>query len=341
MLKLNTKSLLRCLCMLLALFLMQGFQVSTVHAGGITEIVVFGDSLSDTGNLFAYTQGGTPPSPYCDGRFSNGRLWVERLATRLHVDPPVPSLLHGTNYAWGGAETGTGISQLGTPNIGEQINTFLDLLDLNGKRPTDSQLFVIWGGANDFIHAFSPPEPADLVANIVGHISTIADAAPRAKLKFLVPNLPPLGLTPRALSLGVATSSLLNNLSGEFNARLSAALEELAGKLEITIMQLDIFSLAQEIRLNPADFLFINTEGTAIIGSSADEPPDCLAEDRGEVPNPFDEYVFFDDIHPTWVWHQIAGDRAFELVSERPSKRFLIDIRPFSHLNLKFHGSGR
>ena len=333
MLKLNTKSLLRCLCMLLAFFLMQGFQVSTIHAGAITEIVVFGDSLSDTGNLFSAT--GTPPQPYCDGRFSNGRLWLERLATRLHVDPPVPSLLHGTNYAWGGAETGTGISQLGTPNIGEQIDTFLD-----GNTPTDNQLFVIWGGANDFIHAFPPPDPADLVANIVDHIRTIAAEAPGAKLKFLVPNLPPLGLTPRALSAGVNTSSLLNNLSGEFNARLSAALEELAGKLRITIMQLDIFSLAQEIRLNPADFLFINTEGMAIIGSSADEPADCLAEDRGEVPNPADEYVFFDDIHPTWVWHQIAGDRAFELVSERHPKCFHIDIRTFSHLNLNFHGSG-
>jgi phospholipase/lecithinase/hemolysin len=79
MLKLSTKSLLRCLCMLLTLFLIQGFQVSVVHAGAITEIVVFGDSLSDTGNLFAYEKMMNlpllPPSPpYYQGRFSNGRV---------------------------------------------------------------------------------------------------------------------------------------------------------------------------------------------------------------------------------------------------------------------------
>ena len=289
MLKLTTKSLLRCLCMLLALFLIQGFQVSAVHAGGITEIVVFGDSLSDTGNLYLASGQKTPPSPpYFLGRFSNGPLWVERLASRLdEVVPPRPSLslgLGATNYAWGGAETGPGATPSGIPNIGTQIGQFLA-----ANTPTDSQLFVIWGGANDFLHATTPPDPADLVANIVDHISTIAGEAQGAKLKFLVPNLPPLGLTPGALSQGVNISSLLNDLSREFNARLSAALEELAGKLEITIMQLDIFSLAQEIRLNPADFLFINTEGTAIIGSSSGEPPDCLAEDRGEVPNPADE----------------------------------------------------
>ena len=104
------------------------------------------------------------------------------MATRLGVDPPVPSLLHGTNYAWGGAETGTGISQLRTPNIGTQIDTFL-----YGNTPTDNQLFVIWGGANDFIHATTPPNPDDMVNHIVDHIRTIADAAPRARLKFLVP----------------------------------------------------------------------------------------------------------------------------------------------------------
>ena len=98
MVKLTTKSLLRCLCMLLALFLIQGFQVSAVHAGGITEIVVFGDSLSDTGNLYLASGKTTPPSPpYFLGWFSNGPLWVERLASRLVVVPPRPSLLGGTD----------------------------------------------------------------------------------------------------------------------------------------------------------------------------------------------------------------------------------------------------
>jgi len=63
------------------IMLMLGLQASPVHARPITEIVVFGDSLSDTGNLFAHliSEGlpGFPPSPpYYYGRFSNGPALV-------------------------------------------------------------------------------------------------------------------------------------------------------------------------------------------------------------------------------------------------------------------------
>ena len=41
-----------------------------------SHIVIFGDSLSDTGNYFRLS-GGSPPAPYAGGRFCNGPLWVE------------------------------------------------------------------------------------------------------------------------------------------------------------------------------------------------------------------------------------------------------------------------
>ena len=51
------------------------------------HIVVFGDSLSDTGNA---------------GRFSNGPVWVEQLAARLEV-ALMPTQAGGLNFAVGGA----------------------------------------------------------------------------------------------------------------------------------------------------------------------------------------------------------------------------------------------
>src|SRR5262245_39413973 len=51
------------------------------------HIVVLGDSLSDMGNA---------------GRFSNGPVWVERLAANLRIDLG-PSRSGGTNFAIGGA----------------------------------------------------------------------------------------------------------------------------------------------------------------------------------------------------------------------------------------------
>ena len=59
-----------------------------------SEMIVFGDSLSDTGNVHtASTAQGLipdPPPPYFDGRLSNGPIWVDRLAERLGIAFPSP-----------------------------------------------------------------------------------------------------------------------------------------------------------------------------------------------------------------------------------------------------------
>jgi phospholipase/lecithinase/hemolysin len=39
---------------------------------GFDGLYVFGDSLSDTGNVYAATQNQFPPLPYAPGRFTNG-----------------------------------------------------------------------------------------------------------------------------------------------------------------------------------------------------------------------------------------------------------------------------
>ncbi len=68
-----------------------------------SQLVVFGDSLSDTGNLFALSGGlFPPPSDYYRGRYSNGILWVEHLAPRLGL-----SYRQETNFALAGAGSGT------------------------------------------------------------------------------------------------------------------------------------------------------------------------------------------------------------------------------------------
>jgi phospholipase/lecithinase/hemolysin len=49
----------------------------------------FGDSLSDTGNVYTVFGPGYVPAPYYDGRFSNGPVWVEHLAAM--PTPPRPA----------------------------------------------------------------------------------------------------------------------------------------------------------------------------------------------------------------------------------------------------------
>src|ERR1051325_6177463 len=69
------------------------------NADQFKRLIVFGDSLSDNGNLFALSGNTYPPPPYYLGRFSNGPVWVEDLAERLGV--PLD------DFAVGGANTDT------------------------------------------------------------------------------------------------------------------------------------------------------------------------------------------------------------------------------------------
>src|SRR4051812_18671090 len=75
---------------LAALAMMSGVPAQAEPA--FQAIVVFGDSLSDTGNA---------------GRFSNGPVWVEALARGLNL-PLRPSQAGGTNFAVGGARLDPG-----------------------------------------------------------------------------------------------------------------------------------------------------------------------------------------------------------------------------------------
>ncbi len=80
-------------------------------------VVVFGDSLSDPGNVFVVTgmvsvppfnASNIPDAPYARGgmRFTNGPTWIEQLSRKLHLRGGTGPALRSpafTNYAFGGA----------------------------------------------------------------------------------------------------------------------------------------------------------------------------------------------------------------------------------------------
>ena len=54
---------------------------------GVKRVLIFGDSLSDRGNLYAYSLQLLPKStPYYRGMFSNGAVWSEQFAKRLSLN---------------------------------------------------------------------------------------------------------------------------------------------------------------------------------------------------------------------------------------------------------------
>ncbi len=273
---------------------------TSLQAGDIMGIVAFGDSLSDVGNT--YLASGIPPSPpYYQGHYSNGPIWLEYLANSLGVAAPTASLAGGTDYAWGGAETGSGLSYEGTPNIGSQISTYLA-----SNTPLSTQLITIWGGANDFLNG-GVTNPAVPVANLISEISTLAAAGGK---QFLVPNLPLLGDLPATNTLPQANRDALNFLTLTFDSMLYSQLNQLQGKLGITIHQVDIDSVFQNIIANPGAYGLTNVTDSAIA--------DGNLSGQG--------YLFWDTVHPTTVIQELIGATAFATFVPEPSSLTLVLI---------------
>ena len=270
--------------------------VPAASARPFTQLIVFGDSLSDSGNLFAVTGGAIPPSPpYYAGRFSNGPVWAELLAVELGV--PVQ------NYALGGALTGR-VNLFDDPRIPAEFPGVLDEIDLflalNGGVVDRHALYVVWAGANDFFAAPAPETIAPAVANIVSAVRTLAARGVR---HIVVPNMPDLGLTPNGLASGF--SSELTALSVAFNGALRTGL--VMRGLHVTVV--DIFALFQEIVDYPAEFGF-----TDVTTACLDLDPFSMCA------NP-DGHLFWDFVHPTTRGHDILADRIYDGVREHAGNR--------------------
>jgi len=263
------------------------------------EVVTFGDSLSDTGNLYAASGFSQPPAPYYNGHFSNGPVWVESLASRLGIANPTPSAIGGTNYAWASAESGSGFSPTySVPNLLTQVAAFS--LD---KKLTASQLVTVWAGGNDFMNGqMNPYVPAN---NIVTAITQLASVGGK---NFVVPNLPMLDQVPFAQVLPPEQKAGLQALTLAFNSKLKTDLSQLETDLGVKIYQIDTASLFNEVQSNPAKYGFSNVGNSAIA--------DGVYDGKG--------YLFWDDIHPTSAGHALIADAVTAQATPEPSSMILM-----------------
>ncbi|MBJ2137496.1 SGNH/GDSL hydrolase family protein [Paraglaciecola chathamensis] len=244
---------------------------TSANAVPISDMYVFGDSLSDTGAFTALAPDFCPDPPYADCRFSNGPVWVEHLATDLGVSATT-AYAGGTNWAIGGQRTD---NLFADSNFGGQLFNYLG--SAGGMADADA-LYVIWAGGNDFLQ--NDPDgtytPGDAAQNIVDSVATLALAG---AMNFLVPNLP------------IAAPWAI-----EFNTALAGGLDGISSGLNIT--QLDVFSTFVDITLNPGDYNLTNVT----------EP--CLDVVNATLCTNPDEYLLWDQVHPTAVGHQLIASAA-------------------------------
>ena len=291
--------------------------VPTAAEGPFGRIVVFGTSLSDSGNAFALRGGtNTPPdyeldpllvpsAPYARGghHFSNGATWIEQFAQSTGLAGTVRPAFrsanaNATNYAVGAARAREDSINV---NLPAQVGAFLQ--QFGGVAPSDG-LYVIAMGSNDIrdslvVYAGGGNGGPILQAANLSIANSIGALYAAGARDFLVWRVPNVALTPAIRMLGPGAGQLATALTMGFNTGLDSVVTQLSALPEIRIARLDADRMLNDLVLNPAAFGLTNVTTACV---TPNIPPFTCGRP--------DEFLFCDVIHPTKAVHTITAQEA-------------------------------
>ena len=238
---------------------------STSGSYAYSAYYVFGDSLSDVGNLCALDDRKLPGAPYDNGRFSNGQVWAEDVARDLGLGPLTPSYKGGNDYAVATATASKAvpssnpITPLFVPTIRQQVSLF----GLQHREKADpAALYSVWIGANDVINALIAIEQNKLTADKAemelatsaqAEVTAIARLVGYGARNLLVGLVPDLGLIPR---FNTTDTRLATTLSAYYNTQLQDEAGAAIPAGDLTYF--DTFELLDEAKADPAKFGLTN-----------------------------------------------------------------------------------
>lgn len=293
------------------------------QATTLDRFIVFGDSLSDNGNLYEYMKHQLPLSPpYYQGRFTNGPVWVEYLNAKFYPEETLPhAQTHLLDYAFGGA----GVSERPEDNEEDALFTLSREVDgyllAHQDQADPNALFVVWIGANNYIAMPDDPDAAVQEVN-EGIQHTLERLVKKGARHFLVVNLPDLGITPAARDFDLMDS--MSHMSGEHNKLLKNNIEQLKVTYpNVQWMLFDVNQVLHEIIDNPATYGFTNVTDTCY-----EEVMDAAASNNKGIlnmvstvtphkkPNACQGYFFFDPVHPSGPAHLIMAERMKQLLDD-------------------------
>jgi outer membrane lipase/esterase len=302
---------------------------ASMAASAYSSLVVFGDSLSDSGNneaIFTSLGIGTlgdsqiitgnsyiPELTYASGVYSNGPVWASQLASSLGIAGFAPSLLGGTNYAFGGARTYE-VAGIYSGLVGQK-DEYLAKLAATSSTADATGLYVVAGGGNNVRDTLTAVGAAFMAGNFGSINGIITSAASRFALDIgnivdslqgagakdiIVWNAPNLGITPAVNASGFGYYGTL--ISKTFN-------DVLAGKLasETGVKTFDLFGLAGQAAANG----FTNT--TDACGAVN---PACNTD--------MSKNLFWDGIHPTTAAHSLIAQNMYVTAVPEPETLVLM-----------------
>ena len=269
-----------------------------------TQIFAFGDSMSDTGNLFKMTQEmtqvGLPMAPSSKGRFSNGVVALEVMANQLRL--PM------TNYSFSGGQTGYGNLlpfwswQKGTLF---QIDEFHKTLAKQGiSRNDPNALYFVWAGPNDFFEGLNMYSSYTAKNGANNMFKGIKDLYQRGARHFLVPLMPDFSLTPQSADFNKQDKTYTpttRKRAEEYKAELLKMFA--SARLQMPEIDLRTFDTLTFLRVELANAQARGVNVTEACYNGKLEGKEVV---RTVCSDP-DNYLFWDKNHPTDKASRILG----------------------------------
>ena len=302
---------------------------ASASATDFSNVIVFGDSLSDGGNI-ALASGSPVPMRFTT---NPGTTTAENVAAGLGFTL-APSVAGGTDFAWGGAGFVNNVAAV--PTIPQQLQMYLGA---NGGKADSRALYQVWGAANDvFYLSAALTDPNAIAAGTVTAAQTelgLLGGLQAAGARYVVVyNLPDLGKTPSAAAGGAAAQAGATQLAVIYNGVLNSGLAQLSNN-GLNIIPVNTFALLNEVIANPSAYGFSNVTAPACTGGSGSSIQ-CGPQGSGApvtyAPGTDQTYLFADGVHPTTAAHAMLGQYVASVI-HAPEQISLLGEAPLAASN--------
>lgn len=261
----------------------------------INRVVTFGDSLSDTGNLYNGSQWVFPNrNSWFLGHFSNGLVWTEYLAKEKSL--PL------YNWAVGGA---AGTNQyVALTGVYDQVTSYLTYMKIAKSYNPENTLFTLEFGLNDFMNY--DREVSDVKADLSSALIRLTDAGAKHLIMLTLPD------ATKAPQFKYSTEAEIVRVRAkivEFNQYIVEQAELYKSK-GINVVLYDAHSLFKSMTSHPQQHGFENASDACLNinrSSAADYLYSHSFTDECAY-HGSDKYVFWGVTHPTTAAHKYIAD---------------------------------
>lgn len=275
---------------------------AVVQAAAVSQVVSFGDSNADAGvgaalSLSVFTHNPSPTTGSVGGRFSNGPVAVEDVATDLGVNL--------ASYGVGGATSGAYAFGV-IPSLLTQIPLYQASLLSPALDP--SALYVITAGSND-LFGLTAAVPATTVGTAVNNIQSAVTTLNNSGARTII-------VVNRTVRPNPDSVDNANGMT--LNAALKTEVSQLDARLPGRVLYLDAYGISSALQANPGAY--------GLTGGSAQciQNPACISDPAGVGST----YVRFDSAHLALAANAIIAQEMERMVvmQDAPSQVALLPV---------------